>query len=288
MTRSRLCSTTSALCRVSRLFRSRLRPGLRATIASGMLLATVLGIEGSVAAPGWARSLDSIRYRGTIGLCAHPNSLPFASRDGQPPGFQLELGRALAQKLGVSLTPVWVVSPIQIRRADCDMVLDAISNTEAQSELGLTLSKPYYRGGVILAVRSDSRVASFQDLDARSRVGVQVGSVTAMLLDQRGVPTSVFGFEDEMLQAVAQGEVDAAAVTPAAAGYYNITHPDRVLQLVGPDEREPDLAWNISAGMLKPDKDLRGAIDLALDQLRAEGAIEQIYARYGMALHAPK
>ena len=59
------------------------------------------------------------------------------------------------------------------------------------------------------------------------RVAVQVGSVTAMKLNQRGVPTSTFGFEDEMLQAVAEGEVSAAAVAPAAAGYYNMTHPDR-------------------------------------------------------------
>jgi polar amino acid transport system substrate-binding protein len=253
-----------------------------------LMLASALAINAGVAFPGSARSLDAIRYRGTIGLCAHPNSLPFASRNGELPGFQLELGRALAQKLGVTLTPVWIIAPVQIRRADCDIVLDAIDNAEAQSEIGLTLSKPYYRGGVILAVRPDSRVASFQDLDARSRVAVQVGSLAAMLLNQRGVPTSTFGFEDEMLQAVAQEDVDAAAVTPAAAGYFNITHAEHALHMVGPDDRQPDLVWNVSIGMLKPDKELRSAIEAAIDQLQAEGAIERIYARYGMELHAPK
>ena len=38
---------------------------------------------------------------GAIGLCAHPNSLPFASKAGNPPGFQVELGQALARELGV-------------------------------------------------------------------------------------------------------------------------------------------------------------------------------------------
>ena len=31
-----------------------------------------------------------------ISLCAHPNALPFASRKGDPPGFQIELARAIA------------------------------------------------------------------------------------------------------------------------------------------------------------------------------------------------
>jgi polar amino acid transport system substrate-binding protein len=48
-----------------------------------------------------ARTLAEIKERGVIGLCAHPNSLPFASKTAEPPGFQIELAR----ELGVSLTP---------------------------------------------------------------------------------------------------------------------------------------------------------------------------------------
>jgi len=34
-----------------------------------------------------ARTLAEIKERGAIGLCAHPNSLPFASKTAEPPGF---------------------------------------------------------------------------------------------------------------------------------------------------------------------------------------------------------
>ena len=44
--------------------------------------------------PGSARSLESVRFRGTIGICAHPNALPYSHKNGEPPGFQIELGRA--------------------------------------------------------------------------------------------------------------------------------------------------------------------------------------------------
>ena len=69
------------------------------------------------------RTLAAIRERGSIGLCVHPNSLPFASRTAKPPGFQMELGQALAEQLGVSLAPEWVLISYQIPRTDCDIVL---------------------------------------------------------------------------------------------------------------------------------------------------------------------
>src|SRR5689334_22551709 len=112
MTRSRRSSPTSDPCPVNSL-RPRPRRRSRRVIFA---LAAVLAAAAGLPAPGSARSLDAVRFRGTIGICAHPNALPFANKFGEPPGFQLELGRALAEKLGVSLTPVWVISPIQIRR----------------------------------------------------------------------------------------------------------------------------------------------------------------------------
>ena len=274
-------------CPVTERHRPRLR-SIRTSQYVALALVSALAATSVWPVPGWARSLDSVRFRGTLGICAHPNSLPYAHKNGEPPGFQIEVGRALAEKLGVSLTPVWVISSFQIRRADCDIVLDAISNQQAQEESGLSLSKPYYRGGVILAVRPDSQIGTFRDLNGSSRVAVQVGSIASMLLNERGVPISTYGFQDEMLDAVANREVDAAIVTPAAAGYFNTTHEGHALRVIGPDEQEPDLVWNVSVGMMKPDKELRAAIENAMDQLQAEGTLERIYARYGMALHPPK
>jgi hypothetical protein len=46
-----------------------------------------------------------------------------------------------------------------------------------------------------------------------------------MVLNQRHVTISPFGFEDDILAALAAHEIDAAAVTPLSVGYYNLTHP---------------------------------------------------------------
>jgi polar amino acid transport system substrate-binding protein len=235
-----------------------------------------------------ARSLDMVRASGALHLCAHPNSLPYASKAGNPPGFQIELGAMLAEELGVSLVTEWIVVPSQAFRADCDIILDAIADPEAQADTGLRISKPYYRSGVGLAVPRGSAIATFASLNDHTKVGVQVGSAAAMLLNQQHVRTSTFGFEEDMLAALAAGEIDAAAVTPLSAGYYNLTHPSEGFAILPPDEAERDLVWNVAVGIRKPDDQLLAALDGALDRLRADGTVEKTYAKYGISLLPPR
>lgn len=254
---------------------------MRFAIAA-LLLSTALGLAAS------ARSLEQIQASGTLGVCLPANSLPFSSRHDTPQGFEVELAGLLAQQLGVSLDAQWVISPIQVRRATCDLLLDAIADPEAQEEMHLVLTKPYYRSGVGLVVREGSPITSFASLDGHDKVAVQVGSIVAMILGERHVGLSTFAFEDEMLQAVADGEVDAAAVTPVSAEYFNHANPDRKLTILPPDEGDQRLVWNIAIGMRKPDQAMRDAMDKAIDKLGADGTIAGIYGRYGVTLRPPK
>lgn len=249
-----------------------------------LIVAAAIGLSG----PVQARALEAVRSSGEIGLCAHPNSLPFARKAGDPPGFQVELGQVLARELGVSLRLDWIITQYQMRSAGCDIVLDVIAEREAQGETRLRISKPYYRTGVALAVPSSSTLASFKSLNEHTKVGVQVGSVAAMIIGQRHVPISTFGFESDSLDAVSNHEIDAAAVTPTAAGYFNLMHPDKALRILDRDESVADLNWNVAVGMIRPDDALREAIDGALQRLRNDGTIDRIYGRYGVLLQAPK
>ena len=128
----------------------------------------------ALASAAQARPLGAIRDSGVLGLCAHPNSLPFASKAGDPPGFQIELGQVLARELGVTMRPDWIITQYQMRSAGCDIVLDVIADREAQGETRLRFSKPYYRTGVALAVPVASSLTSFKSLDEHTKVGVLV------------------------------------------------------------------------------------------------------------------
>jgi polar amino acid transport system substrate-binding protein len=255
--------------------------------AAALLAATVVAaLVGPPAAA--ARSLAAIRERGALALCAHANALPFASKHGNPPGFQIELAEALATALGVQLRVEWVTTAFQFSGVDCDIVLDSIAVPEAQAERRIRLSRPYQRSGVALVQRPGTpALAGFADLGAGHRVAVQSGSVAAMLLERRGTRVVPFGFEDDMLEALSRGEVDAAAVSPASAGYFNLTHAGRELRLIHAYDAEPELAWNLAVGMRRADDALREAVDRAVERLLEDGTLRRIYARYGIEHRPP-
>ncbi len=234
------------------------------------------------------RSLQTITERGTLTLCANPDALPWASKIGAVPGFQVELAENLAKRLGVSLTRQWVISAFQYRRVDCDVVFDAIANKGASVEAGLRLSRPYQRSGVVLAVRNESGVTSLSGLEAGHRVGVLVGSLVSMRLDTRGIATTPFVLEGELMAALANGEVEAAAITPTAIGWYNKVHRDAHIRMIAAFADDPDLNWNLTVGMISPDNNLRQQIDAALGEMLADGTIARIYARYGIELRPPE
>jgi len=266
-----------------------MKPSSPGRLASALVL--LVAASGAIllsSPPALARSLAVIREGGSIGLCVHPNALPFSSKTAEPPGFQVEVGRALAKELGVSLDLDWVTISYEVPRTSCDLLLDMVADRDVDLDYGIKLAKPYYRSGVGLVVPAASRIASFNDLDQHGKVGVLVGSVAAMVLDKRHVPISIFGSEDDMLEALANGEIAAAAVAPVTAQYFGVRHPETAIRYIWPDEALPDLVWNVGVGIRKPDDALRSEIDQAMERLIANGTIARIYAAYGISLRPPK
>ena len=53
-----------------------------------------------------------------------------------------------------------------------------------------------------------------------------------MTLAKAGTATSPFVFEDDIVAALANREIEAAAVTPATVGWFNLQHADKPLRLI--------------------------------------------------------
>jgi polar amino acid transport system substrate-binding protein len=239
------------------------------------------------ASQGQARSLEMIQAQGVMAQCVHPNALPYSSRKDGPPGFQIELGSAIAKQIGVVMEPLWIIGGHQLLRVRCDIVTDAIAQPEIQEETRLQLSKPYHRTGIVLAVRLNSAITGADAIDRHAKIGVIGSSIASMTFNQRGLTTSTFGFEDEMLAALAANEIDGAVVNRGRADYYNLTHPRQAVRTIQINQLSPGFTWNVAVGMVKPDARLRDAIDKALDSLIADGSIKRIYAKYGIDLQSP-
>jgi polar amino acid transport system substrate-binding protein len=109
-----------------------------------------------------------------------------------------------------------------------------------------------------------------------------------MTLAKGGAATSPFVFEDDIVAALANREIEAAAVTPMTVGWFNLQHADKPLRLIPAFDNDQDLNWNIAAGLLRPDDSLRARVDAAIEALLADGTIARIYARYGIELRPPQ
>ena len=238
-------------------------------------------------APAPARPLAEVQVGKQISLCANPNALPYAAETGDLAGFQIEIARALAQRMGLQLQVLWIVPRYRAAAVDCDMLMDTILSPGIEQR-GLRTSLPYQVGGVgLVFAPGQPTVADYKSLREGMRVGVMMNSLASLVVSRTGAAMVPFGFEDDMMAAVAGGEVYAGAVSPATAGYYNLRHPDKPLTVVRAQDNEPDLRWTVAVGLRRADDALLDAVNVALKALLDDGTIRTIYARYGIEHRRP-
>ena len=237
--------------------------------------------------PAGARTLAEVQARGEVSMCANPDALPHASEKGEVPGFQVEIGRALAAALGLKLHVDWIIPRLRAGLVNCDMLFDTIVDPATQQG-PVKLSRPYQKSGVALALRAGKAPArGFGDVAPGQRVGVMINSVASKLLNQRGLYTVPYAFESDMVADLAKGELDACAVSPATIAYYIRRHPDAGLRYVHAYDAEPELRWNLAVALRRSDDALLEAVDRALDKMSGDGTLERIYARYGVEYRRP-
>lgn len=253
--------------------------------ARGLLVASLLL---TAAVHAGARPLAIIQREHSISLCANPNALPHSSKQPGTPGFQVEIGRAIAAGLGVDLEVAWIVPRMRANTVDCDILLDTIVVPEVQ-EGRYKLSHPYQLSGVALGLAPGvaDDVRSFSDLKPGSRVGVMVGSLASMIIGKRGAQIVPYAFEDEMVQECAEAKLYACAASPASIAWWSFSHPDRKLTLVNAYDSEPELRWPLAVGMRRADDALVAAVNDVIDRLLDEGTIAKIYAKYGIQHRRP-
>ena len=234
-----------------------------------------------------ARPWDQIRERGEISVCANPNALPYASDKADTPGFQIEIARALAQQLGVQLKVEWIIPRMRAALVDCDMLMDSIVQREPLSP-ALKLSVPYQTSGVALAFAPGKKtVATYHDLSAGMKVGVMMGSLASMIISKTPATMVPFGFEEDLVAAIASGEIDVGAISPATAGYHNLKNPAHAVTVVHAEDAEPELKWTVAIGLRRADEALVTAVNGALAKLLADGAIGNIYKKYAVDYRRP-
>jgi polar amino acid transport system substrate-binding protein len=234
-----------------------------------------------------ARTLAEVKSLGAISMCANPDALPYASNKPEAPGFQIEIGRAIAEGLGVPLSIEWILPRRRANIVNCDLMLDSINDPVVQNGR-LRLSRPYQKSGLALGLGQDAEaINDFKELKKGQKVGAMVSSVANMVLSKAGKTTSPYAFQSDMVDDLAKGELYGAAVSMPTMSYYILQHPESGLRLVNAFDSEPQLTWEVSVGLRKSDQAMVDAINEILDKLIADGSLTRIYAKYGVEHRLP-
>ncbi|RIE17205.1 basic amino acid ABC transporter substrate-binding protein [Candidatus Cryosericum septentrionale] len=229
--------------------------------------------------------LDRVKQDGvlTVGNDTTYAPFEFADSTNKPTGFDIDLIAAVAEKLGLKtdiVTTAWdgIIPALQTQKFE--VVISSMTITPDR-EKEVSFSIPYYRADMgIVFDKTLHTIATPSDL-AGLRVGAQVGTTgeqSAHMID--GV-TDVRSYPDIQL-AMADlklARIDAVVNDFPVCAYYAKDSPTltviRILKV-----KDLDLTQYYGIAMRLEDKQLKIAVDKALQDLVKDGTYDTIYAKW--------
>jgi polar amino acid transport system substrate-binding protein len=209
---------------------------------------------------------------------------PFVFRDPSDPekliGFEVELVEALANRLGKK--PIFVQNNWDgliegLRRGEYDLVINGIEITEERSR-NVLFSNPYFVTSQVLTTReSETGIEKLEDVSGK-RVGTLAGSLASRMLSALEFPLEVVSYSDEIhaYNDLSFGRLDAVFLDQPIALYYATPN----LRLKHVAETYGQIKYGIA---LRPDSArLAAEIDRALNELKKDGVLSDIYQRWGL------
>jgi polar amino acid transport system substrate-binding protein len=215
-----------------------------------------------------------------VGMCAqYP---PFESKNeknGRLEGFDIDIGRALAKRMGVRATFVdaeWQGLLGGLQKRDFDILITCMSKSETRAE-NVNFSDVYYELPDVIVVRKDETAINGK-ADLKDKiVGVQLGTGSEQLADKmKDMFKRIrrYNYNPEAFTDLKFKRIDAVLVGYAYA--VNQIKADPSYKVVG----EPLAKAEIVMVMRKGADALTAKVNRALKQIREDGAYRQVYNRW--------
>ncbi len=176
-------------------------------------------------------SLEDIKEKGyfVLGLDATFAPMGFTDENGEIVGFDIDLAKAVAQKLGVEvkLQPIdWDSKSMELSSGNIDVIWNGFSISEERKKEVL-FTDPYLTTGQVIIVTADSPIATKADL-AGKKVALQDGSTSEEALKADTATYESIGDDNisrfkensQVLMELQAGRADAAVIDEIFVRYY--------------------------------------------------------------------
>lgn len=226
--------------------------------------------------------LAKIQERGTIIVGLEGDWAPwsFVDENDQLMGFDVEVARAIAAKLGVEAEIIpgeWDGLFAGMDAGRYDIVVNGVEVTPERTEK-YDFADPYAYIRTALIVRGDNEtIKTFEDLKGKKTAN-SIASTYMNLAEDYGATCYGVDTLDETLTMVLQGRVDASLNAIVSYTDYMAQHPDANLKVVATTEDASNVAIPMRKGA--ETASLLEAINKAIAELHEEGVISELSVKY--------
>ena len=239
-------------------------------------VAAVLALSSAVV----AGSLEDVKSAGTLRIGTEGTYAPFTFHDasGALVGFDVEIGRAVAERLGVDAEFVegkWDGLIAGLAADRYDAVINQVGITE-EREARFDFSQPYIVSKAVLIVRADNdEIAGFGDLSGK-RAAQSLTSNYGKLAEEAGA--SLVGTEgfDQSIQLVLTGRADATINDNLSYLDFKKQKPDAPVKIVATQDEAAASGIIVQKG----NPELVAEINRALDAMKSDGTYAAISETY--------
>ena len=254
-------------------------------IAAGLLLAACGKKEPppaptpAAAAPATAPAPAKVYVVGTDAAYA-----PFESQNqkGEIVGLTIDVVNAVAKKAGIEVkfvnTP-WEGIFNALAQGDRDMIASSVTITDERKQT-MNFTEPYFDAVQLIAVKADSKIASFADLKKR-KVGVQTGTTgdeaVTKLMGKTSTLIKRYESTPLALKELEAGGVDAVVADNGVVINYVTNNAGAKFKTVSDKAFAPE---QYGFAVKKGNAELLGKLNSGLAAIKADGSYAAIYAKY--------
>ena len=226
--------------------------------------------------------LSEIQTQGKIVFAMEGQWAPWTYHDesGELVGFDTEVGKAIAEKLGVEAEFVegeWdgLFTGLDTKRYDA--IINGVEVTDERSEkYDFTTPYAYIRTALVVAADNED-ITGFEDL-AGKKTSNSLGSTYADLAEDYGATVENVDTLSETIDMITSGRVDATLNAEVSFYDYLAEHPDAPIKIVALTED----ASLVSIPLRKDAEvdSLENAINQAIAELEADGTLAELSEKY--------
>lgn len=204
----------------------------------------------------------------------------FENDNGEMVGIDLDLLAAIAEDQGFSyeLQVVGFQAAVNaIESGQADAMIAGMSITDERAEK-YDFSEPYYESGVGMAVKPDSGIASYEDLNGKTvaaKLGTEGCTFAESIADQYGFTVTQFEDSATMYQDVLAGNSAACFEDYPVMGY----EISRGMELTLPTEMEAGAPYGFAV-MKGENAELLEMFNTGLKNLQDSGKYDEIVDTY--------